>query len=925
MKKTKKKDNALNLREKDPFLARERQRYEFPLPSREWIIEIIEKEGVPLGMPALAERLSIKEDEFVFFERRLKAMARDGQVLINRRGAVCAAQKLELVKCRVEAHKDGFGFAVPLDKQPKQADFVLYEREMRDLMHGDIITVRPAGIDRRGRREGQVLDIIERAQSEVVGRFYIERGVAIMEPEDKRLSQSVVLEPDSVAALKPQSGQVVAAKIESYPHNHQPAVARLLEVLGDYADSGMEIEIAVRKHRLPHEFSAACAKAAAKIPDKVRPSDRKGREDLRTLPLITIDGETARDFDDAVYAEKQGRNYRLVVAIADVSHYVRPGGDIDRDAYERATSVYFPRRVIPMLPENLSNGICSLNPDVERLCMVCDMTVTYAGNIKDYRFYPAVMRSHARLTYKQVWQNIEAGGDYPHKEQIETLYKLFQLLHKKRRQRGAMEFETIETQMLFDDNGKIERIIPVERNDAHKLIEECMLAANVCAADFLLKHKRHGLFRNHLGPTPEKLAALREQLGLLGLSLGGGDKPTPKDYAGLSEQIAGRSDRSLIQTMLLRSMQQAVYEAHNEGHFGLAYEHYVHFTSPIRRYPDLMVHRAIRAALEGGEYAPPSWNEAGVHTSACERRADEASRDVESWLKTYYMRDKVGEVFEGRITGMANFGLFVTLDGIHTEGMVHISDLGEDYFHYRPEVMRIEGERSGIRFEMGGQVTVRVARADLDTSKIDLTLVGGGEAKRGKNKAAAEPQRSSENNKKAGKGKTAAHSTENTPHRPSEKARAAAGKNGKSQTASPRGKANAKADTPQPESRLVPEGGLGEQKTAAAKPPRSSTKKAKTAPPPAAEAQRPSEKTSDAKARAGQTAAAVPPAAKTGRVLATVNGKITLVSGKAAVPPQTARPAADSPADGAKPAAEKRKNAAGKSRSGGKTAGGKKR
>ena len=767
MRKTKKKDNALNLREKDPFLARERQRYEFPLPSREWIIEIIEKEGVPLGMPALAAMLSVKEDEYVFFERRLKAMARDGQVLINRRGAVCAAQKLELVKCRVEAHKDGFGFAVPLDKQPKQADFVLYEREMRDLMHGDIITVRPAGTDRRGRREGQVLDIIERAQTEVVGRFYIEHGVAIMEPEDKRLCQSVILEPDSVAAFKPQPGQVVSARIESYPHNHQPAVAKLLEVLGDYADSGMEIEIAVRKHRLPHEFSPECAASAAKIPDKVRPAERKGREDLRDLPLITIDGATARDFDDAVYAEKQGRNYRLVVAIADVSHYVRPGSSIDRDAYERATSVYFPRRVIPMLPENLSNGICSLNPEVERLCMVCDMTVTYAGNIKAYRFYPAVMRSHARLTYDQVWQNIEAGGDYPHKAQIETLYKLFQILHKKRRQRGAMEFETVETQMLFDDNGKIERIIPVERNDAHKLIEECMLAANVCAADFLLAHKRRVLFRNHLGPTPEKLA-------LLGLALGGGDKPTPKDYAELSDKIAGRPDRELIQTMLLRSMQQAVYEAENQGHFGLAYEHYTHFTSPIRRYPDLMVHRAIRALLEGGEYAPPSWNEAAVHTSACERRADEASRDVENWLKTYYMQDKVGEVFSGTVSGMAGFGLFVTLDDIHIEGLVHISELGEDYFNYRAETMSIEGERSGLRFSMGDKVVVQVARADLDTRKIDLMLISGGSLPGKGKKPAAKGKTATAKGRARGQaptGKPAAKSKAKAPAAPAKKTR----------------------------------------------------------------------------------------------------------------------------------------------------------
>ena len=749
----KKKVKVLSLRGKDPFLAREQQRYEFPLPSREWVIEILEAEGVPLSIAVLAEKLSIRADEYEFFERRLKAMARDGQVLINRRGAVCVAEKLELVKCRVEAHKDGFGFAVPLDKQPKQADFVLYERQMRDLMHGDIVTVRPAGVDRRGRREGQVLDIIERAQTDVVGRFYIERGVAIMEPEDKRLVQPILLEPDSVAELQPKSGQVVSAKIESYPHNHQPAVARLSEVLGDYADSGMEIEIAVRKHRLPHEFSDDCLRAASKIPEKVRPSDRKGREDLRDLPLLTIDGETARDFDDAVFAEKIGRNYRLVVAIADVSHYVRPDDAIDKDAYQRATSVYFPRRVIPMLPESLSNGICSLNPDVERLCMVCDMTITYAGNVKEYRFYPAVMRSHARLTYTQVWQWLEGGGDYPHKEQLETLHKLFHILQSKRHKRGAMEFETVETQMLFDDKGKIERIVPVVRNDAHKLIEECMLAANVCAADFLLKHKHHGLFRNHLGPTQEKLTALHEQLALLGLSLGGGDKPMPKHYAELADKIADRPDRELIQTMLLRSMQQAVYEARNEGHFGLAYEHYAHFTSPIRRYPDLMVHRAIKAILEGGAYAPQSWNEAGVHTSACERRADEASRDVENWLKTYYMRDKVGEVFGGRISGMANFGLFVTLDDIYIEGLVHISDLGEDYFNYRPEVMRIEGERSGIRFEMGDRVVVKVARADLDTSKIDLTLISGGS--KGRKRAVSERAAEKEKPKKtSGRGKS---------------------------------------------------------------------------------------------------------------------------------------------------------------------------
>ena len=717
---------SLNLREKDPFLKREKQRYEHPLPSREWIIELLEQKGVPSKIEVLARKLSITEEEYEFFERRLKAMARDGQVLINRRGAVCAADKLDLVKCRVEAHKDGFGFAVPLTPT-KDGDFVLYERQMRGIMHGDIVTVRPAGIDRKGRREGTVLDIVERAQSKVVGRFYMDRGVAILEAEDKRLNQSIVLEPDSVAHFKPESGQVIVGEIETYPEQNRPAVAKIIEVLGDYADSGMEIEIAVRKHHLPHQFSEACTKAAKKIPDHVRKSDLKGRVDLRDLPLVTIDGETARDFDDAVFAEKIGRNYRLVVAIADVSHYVRPDDAIDTDAQERSTSVYFPRRVIPMLPENLSNGICSLNPDVERLCMVCDMVITYAGNIKEYRFYPAVMRSHARLTYNQVWDWISDDLDHPHKAQIDTLYKLFKILQKKRFERGAVEFESVETQMLFDDNGKIEKIVPVVRNDAHKLIEECMLAANVCAAEFLMKNKHTALFRNHLGPTPEKLATLREQLGLLGLQLGGGDNPTPKDYAALAEQFKGRPDAELLQVMMLRSMQQAVYEPHCDGHFGLAYEAYAHFTSPIRRYPDLTVHRAIKAVLNQQTYTPnKSWQALGVHTSFCERRADDASRDVENWLKTYYMRDKVGEIFEGKISGMTNFGLFVTLDGIHIDGLVHISDLGEDYFNFRPEIMAIEGERSGIRFNMGDKVSVRVARADLDTSKIDLTLISGG-------------------------------------------------------------------------------------------------------------------------------------------------------------------------------------------------------
>lgn len=721
------------LRHQDPYLNRELQRYVNPLPSREWILTILDRIGIPVNTSVLANKLGITKEEKAFFERRLNAMARDGQVLINRRGAVCVADKLALVKCRVEVHKDDFGFAIPLNPADGN-DFVLYARQMLGLMNGDIVTVRPAGVYRKGRREGQVLDIIERANKDVVGRLKLEHGVALLIPEDKRLGASIVLQPHSVGKAK--AGQVVVASIESYPDASQAAVARVTEVLGNYADSGMEIEIAVRKHHLPHQFSSACLKQAEKISDHVKPSEYKNRVDLRELPLITIDGETARDFDDAVYAEKKGRNYRLVVAIADVSHYVKPDDAIDVDAQERATSVYFPRRVIPMLPEKLSNGICSLNPNVERLCMVCDMEITYAGNIKSYQFYPAIMRSHARLTYTQAWDWISNDQtDDPLKKHVLNLYQLYQILLKKRQQRGAMEFDSIETQMVFNKQGKIERIIPVIRNEAHRLIEECMLAANVCAAEFLHKYKHPALYRNHAGPTSEKLINLREQLGLLGLKLQGGDHPTPKDYASLFQQIKDRPDRQIIEVMMLRSMQQAVYEPNNLGHFGLAYPAYTHFTSPIRRYPDLTIHRAIKAVLNHSKYEPKSWNELGVWCSQVERKADNASRDVENWLKTYYMRDKIGEVFSGRVSGMANFGLFVTLDDVYIDGMVHISDLGEDYFNYHPELMSIIGERSGLRFKLGDKVTVKVARADLEQSRIDLMLINTeSKPKRSKNK-----------------------------------------------------------------------------------------------------------------------------------------------------------------------------------------------
>ncbi|WP_083930491.1 ribonuclease R [Chitiniphilus shinanonensis] len=718
-----------DLRSQDPHLARERERYDSPLPSREFIFQLVEAESAPLPVDELAARLSITAQERPFFERRLAAMAREGDLMINRKGALCLPQKVDLIAGRVQGHPDGFGFLIPDDGSD---DLYLGPKEMDKVLHGDRVLGQQIGFDRRGRREGKIAEILERANTTLVGRFRLEHGVSIVTAEDKRISQEILVPPKETGRAR--AGQIVVVELIQQPERHVQPVGRVIEILGNYDDPGMEIEIALRKHNLPHVFSDEAQAQAALVPSKVRKADLKPvqgvkREDLRDLPLVTIDGETAKDFDDAVYAEKRGKGWRLVVAIADVSHYVQPDDALDITSRERGNSVYFPRRVIPMLPEALSNGICSLNPDVARLCMVCDMEVGAKGAIKKYRFYPAVMHSQARLTYTKVWDMIEhpkgpTAKQYkkvlPH---VQELYALFQAFSKARAKRGAIDFETVETEIRFDDHGKIREIVPVHRNDAHKLIEECMLAANVCAADILIKHKHPGLYRVHEGPKPEKLDVLREYLRTCGLTLGGEDDPTAEDYARLLQQIKSRPDAELLQTMLLRSLSQAVYTPDNKGHFGLGYPAYAHFTSPIRRYPDLLVHRSIKAILAGKKYKPSlKWDALGIQCSMTERRADDASRDVLNFLKCYYMQDKVGEVFEGSVAAVTSFGMFVLLDDLYVEGLVHVSELGSDYFHYDERRRELRGERSGKVYKLTDRVRVKVVRVDLETSKIDFTL-----------------------------------------------------------------------------------------------------------------------------------------------------------------------------------------------------------
>ena len=723
-----------NQRGSDPHAQREAAQYETPLPSRELILQIMSDRGIPLSVEQIYTLLDIGEDERDNFDRRLNAMEREGQIMRNRKGALCLAEKIHLIAGTVQGHPDGFGFLVPDDKTKHPEDMFLGPREMAQVMHGDRAMVRMAGLDRKGRPEGKVVEVLERSTKTLVGRIVRGTGVTIVAAEDKRINQDILIPYHLDMGAKP--GQVVMVELTEQPSSHAHPMGKVVQILGNYADSGMEIEIALRKHKLPHEFSPAAISQAERIPKLVQTDDYKGRIDLREMPLITIDGETARDFDDAVYAEpldaeKPSLGWRLVVAIADVSFYVKPDDALDKEAFERGNSVYFPRRVIPMLPEALSNGLCSLNPDVERLCMVCDMQVDAAGIVQKYQFYPSVMRSKARMTYTKVADMLqnpdgETAKEYSHvMPYAQNLYSLFKLMLAQREKRGAIEFESTETMMIFDDNGKIDRIVPTGRNDAHKIIEECMLAANVCAADFLHKNEHAALYRIHEGPTPEKLEALRTFMAEVGFGVTGGDKPHAKDYGKLMNLIKQRPDAQLLQTVLLRSMQQAVYSPDNVGHFGLAYEAYAHFTSPIRRYPDLLIHRAIKAVLKNEKYKAQDWNALGVHCSMTERRADDATRDVTNWLKCYYMQDKIGEVYEGTVAGVTSFGLFVALDGVYVEGLVHVTELGNDYFNYDKARHEMLGERTGARYRLGDRLTVKVARVDLETSKIDFTLVTG--------------------------------------------------------------------------------------------------------------------------------------------------------------------------------------------------------
>ena len=735
----------------DPHAAREQGRYQHPIASREVILGVLAAADAPLGFDAIASELALSQDrDLEALRKRLRAMQRDGQIISGRRGAFGVPKRMDLQHCRVMGHRDGYGFARPLEGGE---DLFLSAREMYQVFDGDEVLVAVAGLDGRGRAEGQIVEVLARAHTTVVGRYMEESGIGFLMPHNTRIRNHILIPPKGKGGAK--HGQLVSVSLTDYPSATLGAKGRVEEVLGDHLDPGLEIDVAIRAHGIPWEWPDEVLREAGSLGEEPREQDKQHRVDLRDVPFVTIDGEDARDFDDAVWCEANRDGFHLRVAIADVSHYVPVGSALDEEASLRGNSVYFPERVVPMFPEVLSNGLCSLKPRVDRLAMVCDMQIDGGGQLTDYCFYEAVIHSHARLTYTDVGAVIEQGWSErvpaERGEDIDRLYRLYTVLRLAREQRGALDFETQETRILFDDQRKIASIEPVHRNDAHKLIEECMLIANVATAQFLESLDQPALFRVHEGPSAEKLENLRAFLGELSLDLPGGLKPTPEHYQSLLASIEGRDDTHIIQTMLLRSLSQAVYQPENAGHFGLHYEAYAHFTSPIRRYPDLLVHRAIRAAIRSRgavahikrvpgagalkreriyPYDTAAMVTFGEQCSMTERRADDATREVDAWLKCEFLKDRIGEEFDGVIAAVTNFGCFVELSDLFIEGLMHVSALPGDYYHFDQAKQRLVGERTRRVFQLGGAVRVKVARVDLDDRKIDLELAGMAEARR---------------------------------------------------------------------------------------------------------------------------------------------------------------------------------------------------
>lgn len=786
---------------KDPFFDREAEKYDSPIASREFILELIARRQTPVSRDELVKELGLTtEEQQEGLRRRLRAMERDGQLVFTRRQCYALPERLDLVRGQVIGHRDGYGF---LRAEGRKDDLYLSAEQMKSTIHGDIILAQPLEVDKKGRQEARVVRILEPKTGQIVGRYFIDAGIGFVVPDDSRYSFDILIPKEDIQGAR--MGNVVVVELTQRATRRTKAIGKIVEILGDQMGTGLAVDIALRTYEIPYTWPAAVTKQVSGLKEEVSEEAKQGRVDLRKLPLVTIDGEDARDFDDAVYCEKKrGGGWRLWVAIADVSYYVRPQTALDREAYARGTSVYFPSKVVPMLPEVLSNGLCSLNPQVDRLCMVCEMTISAQGRLTGYRFYEGVMNSHARLTYTKVSHILK--GDAELREHyhavipnLENLYDLYKVMEHAREVRGGISFESEEPKFIFNAERRIERIEQTVRNDAHKIIEECMILANISAAKFVERSEEPALYRIHDKPSGDNLTALRSVLSELGLSLGGGKEPAPKDYASLMNAVAERPDHEMLQTMLLRSMKQAIYDPENRGHFGLALQAYAHFTSPIRRYPDLSLHRSIKyliakqqGASKAAEKATGGWHyntkemlEMGQHCSMTERRADEATRYVADWLKCDYMQDHVGEEFTGIITSVVGFGFFVRLDDLFIDGLVHVSSLDNDYYRFDNMGQRLVGESSGQTYRLGDKVRVKVEAVHMDERKIDFALISTERTVRGEGKTARDKAK-----KFSAEGKRGFKSADNKSKKP--KSRSSRSEDKKAKSGAKKSKSSAK-------------------------------------------------------------------------------------------------------------------------------------
>ncbi len=716
----------------DPHFEREQAKYENPVASREFLLSVLNEHERPLSFLEICSVVNAHDEESrIGIQRRLRAMEREGQVEFTKHKKYAPGDQSALIRGRIIGHRDGYAFLRPQDNS---GDLFISKGQMQLFLHDDEVEAKQSGTDRRGRKEAYITQVITPRQEPIVGRYFTEQGVGVVIPDDSRINHEIIIPPEHVNGAR--MGQVVVVELTQRPRRRVNPVGKIIEVLGEHLAPGMEIEMALRTFDIPHVWPKAVEKQVENLGEQVPEEAKEGRIDLRQLPLVTIDGEDARDFDDAVFCEPlDNGGWQLWVAIADVSYYVRQGKALDTEALNRGNSVYFPDQVVPMLPEVLSNGLCSLNPQVDRLCMVCEMTISSHGALESYQFYEAVMNSHARLTYNKVWQILQGDKDLhqryaEHVPHLRNLHELYRALKKARARRGAIEFETQESKFVFNAERKIENIVPLTRNDAHKIIEECMIMANVSAAKFLEKHKAPALYRVHDKPDADRLTAFIAYLSEVGIPHQIREDAQPADFTDVVNKTQQRPDQELIQTMLLRSMKQAVYDGDNIGHFGLALDAYAHFTSPIRRYPDLVVHRAIKGILAKQKqkvagakvYTEEEIEQLGEQCSMTERRADDATRDVADWLKCEFMQDHVGATFEGVVSSVTNFGLFVRLIEYHIDGLVHITSLDNDYYHYDDVKQCLVGEQSNTQFRLGDELVVKVASVNLDERKIDLVL-----------------------------------------------------------------------------------------------------------------------------------------------------------------------------------------------------------